>query len=82
MRRHLQKVFGSILLIVLTVGAITALSPSMAQAMGKPGGGKCGECPCQPEICGGGICCVLESCHLLFPKDCLWDCHYVCPFPG
>ena len=67
------------LILVLVVGAVTLLAPVDALAK-KPGGGggPCGQCPC-PDF---GPDCFLESCHLLFgPPDCLWDCHYVCPFP-
>ena len=81
--KNVLRAVAPALLVGLVVFAIVTLAMSPDAVAGK-GGGKggppnpCGDCPCAPTI---GEC-YLESCHLLFPSECLWDCHYVCPFPG
>lgn len=70
---------------VLAVGLGIYTTVASREVTAKPpggGGGPCGNCPCVEEIVlGDGTVCWLESCHLLDRKNCLWDCHYVCPFP-
>jgi hypothetical protein len=80
--RNARSVLGVVVFVVLVVGALTLVMTGDAVAK-KPGGpGPCGECPCaDPLVLPDGTECYLESCHLLYPKECLWDCHYVCPFP-
>jgi hypothetical protein len=81
MKSHVRKLFSIVLIAVLIVGVYALMMPGEAYAK-KPGGGDCGECPCLEEIVIGDLVCWLEACHLLYPyPDCLWDCHYVCPFP-
>jgi len=75
----LRKLSAVLLVSLIVVGAVAVFSPTDAWAKGKPGGGgPCGACPCAPTVGD----CYLDSCHLLFPSECLWDCHYICPFPG
>jgi hypothetical protein len=74
----MRKMLGLFLVASVILGAYAVLMPGEAQAK-PPGGGSCGKCPCAPRVGN----CVLDSCHLLYPApDCLWDCHYVCPYPG
>ena len=81
MKRHLPKLFSVLLIAVLVFGVYALMMPGEAYA--KKPAGKCGTCPCLDEIeFPDGTVCWLEACHLLYPyPDCLWDCHYVCPFP-
>ena len=82
--KSLMRTLASAALVGVVVFGVMTLSLSPDAVAGK-GGGKgggggspCGECPCAPTV----ATCWLESCHLLYPSDCLWDCHYVCPLPG
>ena len=85
MKRRTSGFVGALFLAVLAIGAYTLVFPSVALAKGKPPKpNKCGDCPCNPVLeFPDGTVCWLEACHLLYPyPDCLWDCHYVCPFPA